>query len=253
MTTEKRANPFSPKNILFRRMESANPLFFAGQHQQSPAPAEGNIIKTIWLKYYTERPRYLSYSVISCDLTFKDSGTSWVVFGYYGKCKHTKATYLLDQRRGKWDFVKSLKELQLFIKLCPPVNAILIEDKANGPAMVSVLKGKVQRVIAVEASKSKVERLSAESTQYEAGEVFYPDESICYKVPVSPKSKTKVPWIRLHVAEMITFPNAANDDRVDVESMALKHMREKANNSGITLLEDFINVWVFKWVIFKIT
>lgn len=212
-----------------KRMETANIQLFAGQYQQRPAPVEGNIVKREWLKFYYKPPDFYKFKLISCDLTFKESGTSSVVFGLYGLALRSEGRYLLDQMRGHWDFVKSIENLELFMKRCGTVNAILVENKANGPAMISVLKNKIPHLVPIEVSKSKAERLAAESPQYESGNVFYPDQSI-------------KPWIAAHVEEVLTFPNAKTDDRVDCESMALMYIREKMGHGTQDLLEDFMNV-----------
>jgi phage terminase large subunit-like protein len=71
--------------------------------------------------------------------------------------------------------------------------------------------------------KSKIERLAAVSPLYEAGQVFYPHPSIA-------------PWIEAHVEELVTFPNATNDDQVDTATQSLDRLKARvANNVAITL------------------
>src|SRR6185369_7858834 len=65
--------------------------------------------------------------------------------------------------------------------------------------------------IGVEPSEiggDKVARLSAVSGFGEAGNVWFPDVSIA-------------PWIGGMVEELVTFPNAANDDDVDALSQGV--------------------------------
>jgi predicted phage terminase large subunit-like protein len=50
---------------------------------------------------------------------------------------------------------------------------------------------------------------------YEAGNVWYPDPSIA-------------PWVVDHMGEILSFPNAKHDDRVDAESQALKYLGQQS-------------------------
>ena len=59
----------------------------------------------------------------------------------------------------------------------------LIEAKANGPAIISALQGKVSGIIPIEPHGSKVSRAQAVSPIVEAGNVYIPDESTCAWVP----------------------------------------------------------------------
>ena len=195
-----------------RDMEKRNPMLFAGQYQQRPAPLEGNIIKKEWLKFYKKLPEKSGRKIISCDMTFKESGSSWVVYSVYMESE--AKVYLIDQVRGKWDFVLSVNRLLAMITKHKDYNAVVIEDKANGPAMIATIRQRVRAVIPYNPKSSKVERLVATLPRYQAGDILYPDESIA-------------PWINAHIHEMVVFPNGANDDRVDAETMALNYLGRK--------------------------
>ena len=84
----------------------------------------------------------------------------------------------------------------------------IVEDKANGPAILSELQSEIPGLIPFQSSDSKEARLVAASPFFEAGNVFLPDPSIAL-------------WIGEYVEELVNFPNAANDDQVDATSQAL--------------------------------
>lgn len=196
---------------MLKKMEETDPLVFAGQYQQRPAPLEGNMVKKDWLKFYDEIPKFTRGVYISCDLNFKKEGNSYVVYSAYGASPPD--AYLIDQVRGRWNFPEALNELKKFIAQFPDYKAVLVEDKANGPAMISSLnKEGFMSVIPIQADISKVMRLAEVSPRYQAGNVYYPDEKSCN-------------WIKSHIAELLNFPNAKNDDRVDAETQFLNYMR----------------------------
>jgi predicted phage terminase large subunit-like protein len=101
--------------------------------------------------------------------------------------------------------------------IAPP---IYIEDKANGPAIISQLRRSVPAMIAVPPEGDKVARARSVAALVEAGDVFLPgapnaDESDCDRT-VTPE------WVQALIEECATFPNAAHDDQVDALSQALR-------------------------------
>jgi predicted phage terminase large subunit-like protein len=108
----------------------------------------------------------------------------------------------------------------------PQIREILIEDKANGPAVIDVLKAQVPGIIPIEPDGSKLARAHATTSYWEALNVFLPHESIA-------------PWIRAYVAELTTFPAAAHDDQVDSTTQAIRrlypaHGRLRINRAAIS-------------------
>ena len=88
---------------------------------------------------------------------------------------------------------------------------MLIEDKANGPAVIDTLKAHVPGIIPIEPDGSKLARAHAVTSYWEALNVFLPDESFA-------------PWIRALVNELTAFPAAAHDDQVDAMTQALRRL-----------------------------
>lgn len=180
---------------------------YAAQHQQEPSPAEGGMLKRSWWRYYKEPPGSFDEIIQSWDMTFKDSaGTDYVVGQVWGRRQADK--YLLDQVRDRMDFPTTVMAVEALTAKWPQAHAKLVEDKANGPAVIATLKRKIPGLIAVEPQGSKAARVSAVSPQIEAGNVYLPDPSIA-------------PWIGDFVEECSKFPVGAHDDRVDGMSQAL--------------------------------
>ena len=81
----------------------------AGQLQQRPMPRGGGLFKSDWIQHWDKLPERFDAAVISWDMTFKESATSDFVVGQVWGRKDG-AFYLVDQFRGRWDFVKSLEQ-----------------------------------------------------------------------------------------------------------------------------------------------
>lgn len=180
----------------------------AGQFQQRPVPRGGGLFKIEWIQYWTELPKSFDAMVISWDMTFKDSKTSDFVVGQVWGRKGG-SFYLCDQFRGRWDFVKTLEQFVAASQKWPRVTRKLVEDKANGSAIIATLKRKVSGIIPVTPKESKEARASAVTTLWEAKNVFLPP-------------KDRFPWVEKEfVPELLEFPAGAHDDCVDSMTQAL--------------------------------
>lgn len=183
-------------------------------YQQSPVIEGGNIIKEEWFQYYHKLPFDVNkwreaYTVTSWDLTFKKTGKSYVVGAVLSKYKNQ--FYLVDMYRAKADIVETQAAIEKLAKKYPACKVHLIEGKANGPAIVSLLKRKVPNLVEVNPGTSKDERLHSVSPIFEAGNFLLPMNS--------PLSKTVI-------EELVSFPNADNDDIVDAISQGLNRFME---------------------------
>lgn len=183
-----------------------------GQYQQRPSPRGGTIIKEAWFKYWNVKPDHFDQIIQSWDMSFADTKTaSFVVGQVWGRVGARKL--LLDEFRNRVDFVDAVKAVRAMSMKWPVSHAKLVENKANGPAVISTLKQEIDGLIAVEPDGDKAARMYAVSPDYEAGNVEVPNpEMDDYK------------WVRDHVAEICRFPSKPND-RGDCASQALKRLR----------------------------
>lgn len=188
------------EQMLEQIQHAVGSLVWAGMYQQRPSPAEGNIVLRDWMKYYMAYPTDIRRVVVSWDMSFKKEGKSWCV----GQAWYQKGSrhWLLDQERGKWDFTTALHKVVAFHNACAErwkmVKETMIEEAANGVAIINTLKGRLPRIKPVTASKSKLERLSNAAPSIECGDVWFPHESIA-------------PWVDNLVDELVTFPNGPDD------------------------------------------
>jgi predicted phage terminase large subunit-like protein len=175
-------------------------------YQQRPSPQSGEIFKREWLKYYRALPQ-LDERAISVDASFKDKkGSDFCVLQCWGKKGANK--YLIDQVRDRMNFPQTVQALTAFSAKHPQAHLKLIEDKANGTAVIDYLKNEITGLVAVEPQGGKEVRASAISPQWEAGNVFLPHPS-------------NAPWVNDFIEELMQFPFAKHDDTVDAMTQIL--------------------------------
>jgi len=176
-------------------------------YQQHPSPSKGGILKRTWWKFYQEAPSKFDEVIQSWDCTFKDLKTSDFVVGQvWGRVGADK--YLLDQTRDRMDIIATMNAIRSLSAKWPQARAKLVEDKANGPAVIQMLRKEIPGLIAVNPEGGKVARAQAVSPDIEAGDVYLPDPSIA-------------PWIHDFIEECAAFPNGPHDDQVDAMTQAL--------------------------------
>ncbi len=201
--------------------------WFAAMYQQTPRSLGGNVFKENGIRYYlpADLPAKFDKVIASWDCTFKDTdGTDYVVGQVWGKAGAN--SYLLAQIRERMSFTKTLIEVVVLRNAWPLTREVLIEDKANGPAVIDTLKSKVPGIIPIEPDGSKLARAHAVTSYWEAGNVWLPHPDIA-------------PWVKVLVAELTAFPAAAHDDQVDALTQALRRLYPLFNKLNIS--QDAIN------------
>ena len=164
-----------------------------------PTSAEGNIFKREWWQYYDKLPEHIQLVGISVDATFKDSDTSdFVAIEVWGKLNNDY--YLIDLIKKRMDFPETLKAIRYMADKYPNKHSILVEDKANGSAIISMLKHEIGGIIAITPKESKVARANAITGIVEGGNVYLPRYS---------------DFTGEFVEEFASFPNGVHDDLVD--------------------------------------
>jgi predicted phage terminase large subunit-like protein len=218
----------------------------AGQLQQRPVPRGGSTFKATWLRYWYDpdlcggepdpvcvpkpdglyfecqqkpKPRWDESATLgSWDLAFKGGAQNDYVVGqiWARGVKDDRANcYLLAQERGQYDFVSTVSAVKrMTVDFNPGYS--LVEEKANGAAIIAALKGEVPGMIAINPQGGKESRASAVAPLLEAGNVWLPH-------PKMPGYE----WVEGFVNELLIFPRGDYDDQVDAMTQALTRMRQK--------------------------
>lgn len=192
-------------------------------YQQRPAPSSGSIFDVSWWRYWTRDPARVTddgrvvllpdlgraYHVESWDMAFKDTKASDFVVGQRWARLGAKR-YLLDQTRGRWAFTETTRRVVEFS--APGTMKRLIEDKANGTAVLDTLREVVDGLVAVNPRDGKEVRARSITPEVEAGNVLLPHPS-------------EAAWVADLLSELRNFPHDAHDDQVDAMTQALADMR----------------------------
>jgi predicted phage terminase large subunit-like protein len=187
---------------------------FSGQYQQEPAPPTGAIFKREWWLRYDVMPAQFDFILDSWDCTFKDLATSdWVVGTKWGV--RGRSIYLLALVRQKMGF----EETQLAVKGMKhwrnlTANQIIIEDKANGTAIVEVLKKAEWNVEAVNPEGGKVSRAYAASPTIRGGCVFLPSDQLALQLNIDVNGF-------IEETARFTGKEGEEDDQVDSMTQAI--------------------------------
>lgn len=190
---------------------TVGPMVWASLYQQRPAALEGALFKREWWRTWRELPAKFDRVIQSWDLAFKGGQRNDFVVGQVWGLRSGEA-FLLDQVRGRMAFPATLEAVKALSAKWPRATTKLVEDKANGPALIDTLRDKVPGLVPVEPAGDKVARASAISGFVEAGNVYLPEPS------------PDRPWVGDLVAELASFPSGANDDQVDALSQALHRL-----------------------------
>jgi predicted phage terminase large subunit-like protein len=189
--------------------EAVGSYWWSALYQQRPSLPEGNLFRREWWRFWRELPDF-EEAIQSWDATFSEtSDGSYVVGQVWGKLGRDR--YLVDQMRGRWSFTQTLDAIRELSRRWPKARIRLVENKANGPAIMSTLQREIGGFVAIEPSGSKEARASSVTPEVEGGNVFLPD-------PTIPGHE----WVRDFISEWATFPRGPNDDQVDAGTQALR-------------------------------
>ena len=200
----------SPHPALAEIRDSIGPYWWQALYQQRPAPPEGALFRKDWWRFYTvaDLPPQFDRVLQSWDMSFKDTAESSYVVGQVWGNKGARI-YLLDQVRERMDFAKTLAAVQALSERWPAATMKLVEDKANGPAVISALQLKVRGLVPVKPQGGKLSRAQAILPLVAAGNIWLPNPQ-------------QQPWVEQFLAEASAFPVGAHDDQVDAMSQGLQ-------------------------------
>jgi predicted phage terminase large subunit-like protein len=203
----------------------------AGQLQQRPSPDSGGIFQKADWRYWkpagvklppvlvkdaegnaieieaVDLPGALDETLQSWDCAFKDTAKSDFVAGQvWGRLRANY--YLLDYYKERADIVLTMAQIETFASRWPRAIAKLIEDKANGPAVIQLLTQKVPGLIAVNPEGGKIGRAHTSAPAVQSHNVYLPHPAL-------------YAWVGEFIDSCAGFPNLAHDDDVDAFTQAM--------------------------------
>lgn len=215
-----------PASVLPQRKKEMGARGVAAQDQQRPQPAGGSIFKRDWIQFYRVPPADpMMRFVQSWDCAFKGLLDSDYVVGQVW-ARRGGEFFLLDQIRDQMAFSATCKAIATLSMKWKRATRKLVEDKANGPAVIDVMGKKVPGLLPVDPRGGKIARAHAVEPLWESGNVWLPDPEIA-------------PWIHDFVEEVIGFTGdpGKKDDQVDAMTQALSHLYSDSLSSYVASLQ----------------
>lgn len=220
-----------------------------GQYQQEPIGGAGDSLHREWWRFYNppgvkrlnekgevipvivtlpdgksvsitpiELPSAFEHTVTSLDCAFKNAEhNDYVAAHAWGRLGAN--TFLIGREHGHMSFTETKTMVQRFASLYPSPEK-LVEDKANGTAIMDELKNIIPGLVPVEPYGSKWSRVAAISGYVEAGNVYLPNPDL-------------YPWVWDLIKEFADGQSAKHDDDTDAMSQALKRLYDSMARTGV--------------------
>lgn len=216
-------------------------------YQGSPNIEEGNMVKRYWFKRYTQRPIYdlfgnmidveikkpnghkkklseMDNVLQSWDMAFKaekdNDHVGCGIFATYGS-----EIFLIDQILERLTFTETLRAFLDITKKYPQATAKIVEEKANGAAIIDMLHEKIGGIIPFNPTSSKEARFYAITPMIEAGNFYVPNDT---------------DWVEEYIDNLCKFPHAKVKEQVDFTSQALQRWIWLKDKDPMYDLPDYI-------------
>jgi predicted phage terminase large subunit-like protein len=206
--------------VLAGLKKSMGSIQFAGQFQQTPVPAEGIIFQRDWLKSRFKKAAMPHQNMIvqSWDLAFTKSEGSAKCAGFI-MGRSGGNVYILDLINRKMTFTESVQAVRQLTLRWPKARAKVVENKANGPAIVDLLKKEIPGMVEFNPKGSKEERAISVTPYFEAGNVWFPDSA-------------EAPWVNDLINDLLSFPRGTYKDTVDALVQGILYLMDKPAMTG---------------------
>ena len=225
-------------NALLAQKKNLGTHAFNALYQQSPTIEGGNIFKREWVKFYVPDretqirlhltdndakilPKHLDTSVQAWDATFKSKENDDFVAGQVWSKRGADLYLRPGWCHKRLSFTETLDAIRAMTRFYPDAVTKLVEDKANGPAIIDALKHEIPGIVAVSpGSDSKEARAASVSPIWESGNIYVPH----------PKWRPEIEdWLE----EIFAFPNAEHDDNVDSMVYAVKRLHDNHSRGPV--------------------
>jgi len=158
--------PQSYNQEVLAKEKNRGTAIYSALYQQRPTATEGDEIKRVWWQYWhppgqklppvlvrtasgyelvdsVELPSTFKYQAQSWDAAFKGETHSSFVVGQVWASAEARF-FLLDQIRARLSFTQTITAIKQLSRRWPQTGYKLIEDAANGPAIIDVLRREIR-------------------------------------------------------------------------------------------------------------
>lgn len=182
---------------------------WAALYQCRPTAEAGGLFQRAWMRRIGALPgRADEWEwLLSVDATFKGGpGSDFVAMQVWAKHRGAHRYVLVHAERRRMDYPATRAAIVAMRQRYPAVSTVLVEEAANGAALIADLRPVVPGVVGYRPEASKPARAQVAARLFEAGQVELVDEGEATDS---------------YVEELVGFPTAAHDDQVDATSQAL--------------------------------
>lgn len=218
-------------------LQSKKTLVLAGEgertwnalYQGHPSAEKGNLFDEDWWQLYDRRNfefKMFDYTLLSVDATFKKTDSSdMVAIELWGLSQnHCYLWKLINKRMG---FVETVQRIVDLTKEFVGIDALVIEDKANGSAIIDTLRYRedIPPIVPVNPLGGKYSRAQAVSPFVSTLAVHIPvDFTMSEEKEIEWDTNERIPGWKKFIIQHSSFPYAKHDDMVDACSQALARL-----------------------------
>lgn len=219
-----------PEHVQTKIEERLGPWGTASQQQQRPTPIAGAIIRPEYWQYWVpighplkeapvkvkllngdiewryaqELPEEFDDLGIFCDAAFKDEMRNSRV-AVQTWMTHNFGMYLLAAFAEHVDITGTIDAVLAHYYNFPQTRQVVIEDRANGPAVMQQIKNRVPNVIPMEPL-GKIPGLNALAVPARAGNLYLPHPQL-------------FGWVEEYIDELAKAPNGRYNDQADASAI----------------------------------
>ncbi|WP_161594687.1 phage terminase large subunit [Marimonas lutisalis] len=204
-----------PREVLDQIKADVGTFAFRAQYQQDPQPGESEFLSLEDLVLAETLPNEKNFVrfVQSWDTAVNDGPrcdySVCLTFGWHA---FEESWYLLDVLRQRLKY-PDLKDRVQYMQKKWRCDLVLIEDSANGSAILQELRREVHRVFrAVPVNSGKLDRFVPQTDWLKSGKFVIPSDK---------------PWFDEFRRELLAFPNTTHNDQVDALTQFAKHIRNR--------------------------
>lgn len=222
---------------------------FSSLYQGHPSPEEGNVFRRSEWRFYNELPQRFDQELQSWDLAFKGTITSNYVagqaWGRLGANVYWKPGEVFDQL----DFPQTCTRFVEF-SVAHPYATKLVEDKANGPALIATLKDKIPGIVPFDP-EGGVEAVARSIAPYvQSGNVWLPNPYVepadsSGHVPLGSAVRSDRTYVLRFIDNAATFPHESQPpgshcDDVAAAVQAIHHLLHQKGD-GFAVVDFYSN------------
>lgn len=183
---------------------------FNAQYLQAPEDTSGGFFAVDDWGFYDLLPDG-GHIVQTWDLTLKGGPTNDFVVGLVA-LRDKECLYILDRFKKRATFTETKAAMRAMLAKYPTTTAVLVEDAANGAAIVDDLKAEIPGLVSVSPEGGKQARAVVAQARVQARQILLPN----------PRTASGLhpdrAWVEDFIATAAAFPRGKHDDDVDALS-----------------------------------